>query len=614
MPSSSTPQLTTLRILVISLAMAVGPVINRAWGESPSTSSPRLAPVVDARRVDDPEIPLAQPAEFPPSVNVPGTPEQPPRPIDTIVVCPRAWRPALDTWLAHRTRQGHHIVIIDRWRSAIHLRTMIQRLAAEQPIRALVLAGDATAPDQTQPNQTQPNQTQPNQTRPVSESVPTFYAEAKVNIRWGSEGDIATDHPYADINNDHVPDIAVGRLPARSAAELQQLTEKVIAYESLQRNGGWRHRVNFVAGIGGFGPVTDTVIEFAAKRLITAEIPPTIDTSMTQASWRSPYCPNPADFRQVTMNTFNEGCLFWVYMGHGHRQELDRLKLPGVDDQCILDVADVERLNCPQGMPIVALLSCYSAAYDDVQDSLAEAMLRQRGGPVAVIGGSRVTMPYAMTILGTAMLDGVFEERLATVGDVLLFGKRALYSPQGTIPDNQRLLDSVARAMSPTRDNLVGERIEHLMLFNLLGDPLTRIEHPQSVAVRVPAEAMAGKPLVVHWKSELGGRCLVELVCRRDRLTFDPPLRTKFDDDVDALREMNETYFRANNRRWAAQTLEVVPGTYRTVLTVPTEATGPAYLRVAVHGANDYALGAAPVSLQGGPSQPTASKPVLERQ
>ena len=45
------------------------------------------------------------------------------------------------------------------------------------------------------------------------------------------------------------------------------------------------------------------------------------------------------------------------------------------------------------------------------------------------------------------------------------------------------------------------------------------------------------------------GRCLVELVCRRDRLTFKPPRRRKLDESAVRWAAMDEVYFRASNPR-----------------------------------------------------------------
>ena len=144
-----------------------------------------------------------------------------------------------------------------------------------------------------------------------------------MNVQYGSDPEIATDNWYADLDDDRVPELAVGRLPCDSAAELSCLVQRIIDYETSRDFGPWRRQVHFVAGLGGFGAMADAVLEAAAKSLIGDGIPSAYATTMTYGSWQSPYCPDPRQFQQVTIERFNEGSLFWVYMGHGELRAVD---------------------------------------------------------------------------------------------------------------------------------------------------------------------------------------------------------------------------------------------------------------------------------------------------
>ncbi len=177
-------------------------------------------------------------------------------------------------------------------------------------------------------------------------------------------------------------------------------------YETENLNGSWRQRVNFVAGIGGFGRLLDPIVEMATKKFLTDGIPPEYHTSMTYGNWRSPFCPNPYQFHQEAVNRFNEGCLFWVYIGHGYPYQLDRVRVPGQTHH-IFNVTDTPKLENQNGLPIAIFLACYTGAYDQPYDCLAEEMLRAPGGPVAVLAGSRVTMPYAMAVMGSELMERV---------------------------------------------------------------------------------------------------------------------------------------------------------------------------------------------------------------
>ena len=199
---------------------------------------------------------------------------------------------------------------------------------------------------------------------------------------------------------------------------------------------------------------------------------------MTYASWRSPYCPAPHTFRETTIERLNEGSLFWVYIGHGQRSFLDHVRVPGRAFP-IMDIDDCRQVRSRSGAPIAVFLSCYAGAFDGTKDCLAEELLRTTNGPVAVLAGSRVTMPYAMGVMADGLLGECFEKRRSTLGEVVLLAKRRLAADaaagENAANDNRKILDALAATISPAKDKLVEERFEHLALFNLIGDPLLRI-------------------------------------------------------------------------------------------------------------------------------------------
>ncbi len=498
---------------------------------------------------------------------------------DVAVVCPAPLAPALDPWLAHRRAQGHEIAVIHSTRDATAIRSAIRALAEQGALRSVLLVGDA-------PNRAAEDQ---------SLGVPAHLCPAQVNLLWGSEPYIATDNWYADLDDDQVPDLAIGRLTADSAEELSLIVKKILAYERQPDFGAWRRRVNFVAGVGGFGAWTDSILETVTGRLLAEHIPPAYGTSMTYASWRSPFCPDPRAFAEQTRQRLSEGCLFWVYMGHGHRRTLDWLQVPGGEHR-IFDVRDVAQLTCQSGSPIALFLACYTGAYDGAEDCLAEEMLRDPQAPVAVIAGSRVTMPYAMAVMGMALLEQTFVERRATLGEVLLLAKRQMVAPPQA--GTRALVDLLASALSPTPHDLAAERLEHLQLFNLLGDPLLRLRHAQSATVETAPAATAGEPLRVTGETPLAGRCIVELVARRDRLTFSPPLRAKYDPTPAALAAMQTVYQRANDTCYVRKEIHLPAGSFELTLDVPPEAAGACHVRVYITGQNDFALGSANIEIR----------------
>lgn len=499
---------------------------------------------------------------------------------DVLVVCPPEFGQALTPWIEHRQQQGHEIAVVSNVGSNAEIRAAIREAAQRGGLRHVLLIGDAEPAAATDP-----------QIR--ARCIPAHLHPAKVNIHWGSEPEIATDNWYADLDDDGVPDLAIGRLPVDSPAELTTAIEKIRRYESAANHGPWRRQVNCVAGVGGFGTLADSILETATKKFLTDGIPAAYHTSMTYGSWQSPYCPDPRLFRDVTLARLNEGCLFWVYIGHGNRHVLDRVRTPAGTFP-ILDVRDAAQAQSTQGLPIALFLACYTGAFDHPRDCLGEELLRSERGPIAVLCGSRVTMPYAMAVMSNALMDECFHQRRTTLGEVFLHAKRRLVI-EDPEDENRVLLDAMAKAISPKPELMLEERREHLSLFNLLGDPLLRLHHPHAIEIEAADSIAAGLPLSVSLTSPIAGRGTVELVCRRDRLKAAQPMRQEFQPTDAFLNTFDAAYRQANDLIWLTQPVELSTEPAKLQLTIPAECRGHCHVRVFLQGEQTTALGAADV-------------------
>ncbi len=486
---------------------------------------------------------------------------------DVAVVAPPEFHAALETWVDWRRAGGHNVEIIDAGQQPHAVRAALIRLAHAGNLKYVLLVGDAW-PAASKP--------------PRLSGVPAYHAEAKVNVHWGSEPEIATDNWYADVDDDLLPDLAVGRLPVHSAEELQAILARIVRYEQADLQGEWRRRINFVAGVGGFGAVADLAIEAAARSIIGRRVPASYVTSMTYASWQSPYCPDPARFRETVCSRIDEGCLFWVYIGHGQQREVDRCYTPQ-GAYAILHADDAVRLRAEAHPPIALLLACYTGAYDAEQDCLAEALLRAPGGPIAVLAGSRVTMPYGMCVLGMELVSEAFERGCDTLGELVVRAKRNTILAERSDPQSQAI-DAVARALAPPGHDLLAERREHLLLFNLLGDPLLRLRLPAAAQVSADARVTAGSHIRVWGRSPVGGRALVELAVRRDRLHFKPPVRREYDESPASRAEYDRVYALANAGCLCSREVQVDHGEFELELQVPETAQGACHVRVYIEG------------------------------
>lgn len=526
---------------------------------------------------------------------------------EVVVVCPSGWRPSLEKWMAYR-QKDYQLTIIDSQRDPSAIRSRVIDLGQKSKrLEAVVLCGDVFQDKVTDAS-----------LPPIRETlVPTFLLPTTVKLGEGQTQTLASDSPFADIDGDGSPDIAVGRLPAKSTDDLERMLDRVIRYEQSDDFSEWRDRVHVTAGVGGFGMFADKAIETVARRYLSEGIPDRFRLQMTYASMHSPYCPDPRSLKQTFLGKLNRGGLFWVYIGHGWIDSLDDFHYDGCEE-CICSPEDTKLFDAPVGPPVAVLLACYTGAYDAKVDCFAERLLSQPNGPIAVIAGSRVTMPYGLSQLAGEMMDSCFVQNERRLGKLVLRAKQSIWrdesdAGQANMADGvkmsnegagklktkyQSAIETMAKALSPEGHDLVAERREHVRLMNLLGDPLLSIRHPQPLKIEALEVLEAGSPIEASVQVPWAGEMDVELVLHRDRL---PPTLGLADSKEEAdskYQRMQDNYDRANDLVLSQQRLNVQPGVQQVRFETSDEYRGQYVIRARMQSSDDWAVGTKRIQLQ----------------
>lgn len=486
-------------------------------------------------------------------------------------------KPAAEAWAAYRAADGWRVVMhavapgadddvrrVDLQRA---IRSNYQLALPHDPSRfAVLLLGDAD--EQGIPVWRVP------QTDPVLQSR--------------HDNEYITDHPYQLLNDsDIAPVFALGRIPAQTVDEALQVLEKIKRYEADFTPGPWRHRITYAAGEGRFGAM-DSLLESLFKTMVDRMVPDAFDLTMTYAKASSLYCPPPSQLTETILNRLTEGALLFNYIGHGFERGFDALHWQNQRFE-MLHAKDLDRLSNHADdiaqLPI-AFLSCCSAGWFDLPNgahSLAEAMLFQRNGPVAVIAGSRITHPYANTVLQKDITKALLADRAPTVGMLDLLATQAMLQ----IDEDDRELDAIAAPIAWAgrwKTGLMDLRRMHAGLYNLLGDPATRIQMPeQSISdLQLADSTLTGRIAGM-------ARGLVHLTIETPRVGFahadrlQPPTGAN---DPELERKAANNYPLANDRVLQRAQAEVIDGRFELALDAPLP-TNAAVLRLYAAGRNE---------------------------
>jgi hypothetical protein len=242
-------------------------------------------------------------------------------------------------------------------------------------------------------------------------------------------GETVSDNVIADLNDDGYPDLALGRLPARTAEQLSAIIQKIVAYSNSPAGGEWRHRVLLAAD--GQEPLFKTQSEQLRQHL-----PDALETLTLYPAAQS-------EAMTEMIPALNEGGFLVNYVGHGSVQQWGR-------DQLLTSQAAGELVNGDR-LPIFIQMTCLTGLFSHpTQESLAEALLwAPHGGAIAAVAPSSLTLPTNQSRLNDVLLQELLSPERPPIGEALMRAKQSI--PLTTANDH----DIVAT-------------------FNLLGDPALR--------------------------------------------------------------------------------------------------------------------------------------------
>jgi len=289
--------------------------------------------------------------------------------------------------------------------------------------------------------------------------VPTFL------VRTVKFGATASDYPYSLVSGDDmVPDLWVGRIPARTLEELRRTVGKIVEYETSPKPGPWRARALLIGGMASvFRDQSEDLLEFLPDTWRASRL------YLTPSGKGDPFFGGTGRLVDI----LDEGVSLVQFIGHGGGAIWS--------DAHLFRTGDVKLLRNRGKLPFVLSYTCFTGAFDSPFSScLGEAFLRaENGGAVAWLGATGLGWVWHDYYLARSVLRTLFGGA-GTLGEAVAEGK----------------VDLMARRSG----DLVRDMV---FLYHLLGDPATTWSPPDaSVRLEPPGPVRPGDELEVRGEVE----------------------------------------------------------------------------------------------------------------
>jgi Peptidase family C25 len=226
--------------------------------------------------------------------------------------------------------------------------------------------------------------------------VPTYLVETALL-------ETASDDWFADFSGQGIPQLAIGRLPVRSAQAAAALVSKIVNYDQ-SGDAAWKKQVLLVAD------QNDSDNNFEANAAAVKALLPG-DLSVSEIFRGS------SSANGDLLNGLNvQGQAMVNYVGHGSEQ---------VWAGGLLNSTDADGMTNGSMVPFVVAMTCLNGYFQDVYGTaLAKALIEAPGGgALAVWASSGLTDSGSQAAMNQALIKALFGTQPMTIGEAAATAK-----------------------------------------------------------------------------------------------------------------------------------------------------------------------------------------------
>lgn len=406
-----------------------------------------------------------------------------------------------------------------------------------------------------------------------------------------------TDNFYADMDDDTFPDLAIGRIPARTDEEADLIRKKIESYENSYNVGTWNRRLNMFASTGDFGNTYDTMIEKSALMILDS-LSYDYDVTFTYGNKSSEFVYIPEQISDKVYEEINEGSLVTAYVGHGSKFGLDDLSW-GKKNYPMLDVKELTNFNIKNKMPIFVIIACSTGSFDDY-DAISEQMLRLENAPPAIIASTEISHPWANAVLVRELAVVATEHLEPTAGMMMVHAKKQMGVADYENDKLRTFIDLAGMAIEG-EEGMAGLIRTHNHMYILFGDPAMKIRYVEEKVTIVPEPENVYRGNAISATIDIEGfttgKALFSLESSRTNIVGEIQ---EVPADSDPTRDtiIQQNYDAANEKIVISEEVTVADGKAKASLLVPSDLpAGYYYLKVYADNGEKDAFGSLRISV-----------------
>lgn len=299
--------------------------------------------------------------------------------------------------------------------------------------------------------------------------------------RWQEDQPVTfySDAALGDLDGDLVPDISVGRIPARTPHDVETVVRKILEFEA-QPPSERDLRILVWAGEPLLGPTMDRMTTGLLLGVLRDRSPAWAEPWVLSSSRELPFCGWPDDQPTLFIRRMREGGACHTLIGHGTPTSFLGVDYGMGSIEFTSSIAS-DQLADGRPTPPLILLTCDCGKFTVPDSCLTETLLLLRGGPVAAIGATTQSHPLTNYYTGEGLLAEMTEAN-ARVGDYWLHAQQ--YAMKANNPIMDRLLRDAEGSLGGKID-VARLRRDQILMYALLGDPATHMRTPQRLTATV---------------------------------------------------------------------------------------------------------------------------------